>query len=313
MKIILILFMAISLFGSDYSSMEESFEDGDINRAIAYARNNATNGNVAAMYDLGLLYNSKGDTKKAKRWFESSVKQGGKGALGIALILFTEENYAKALDTLNGVSSGDIRNSLMNVSEDLQDNGDSASSYDYFLIGQLFYADKMVNPNPQLAIFLLDKAAKKGNKNAQEIMGDAYNNTVTAPLVAARPSNTLDIALGYYKQASAKGNFDAMAKMGYLYLVGPRNIRNGQYGVKIILQAADAGSAIGAKMAGDLYMNGQAIRADYNKALDWYKRATDVCDANDELSTAQDYARYYASCSKDFSITQGYSFNFEEF
>jgi len=318
MKIVLTLLMGLSLYASDYSSMLESFDKGDTSRAIAYARGNATKGNSKAMYNLGLLYYSQGDIEKANYWFRDSVKNGGKGDVAISLILFSQGEYEKVIELLKSNKSAKIRNALMNVSQDFAENKNDASAENYLLLGELFFRDKIVHLDTRSALFLIDIAAKKGNSEALEIMGDAYNIMRESALKAPLQTNSLDIALEYYQQANELENYDAMAKMGEIHITGPRNLRKVQYGVEFIQKSASGGSALGAKLLADLYLagldrNGLGLGLDAKKALDWYTKATDICEVNNNLVSAHDYAQYYNYCQKESSITAGYTLLFEEF
>lgn len=318
MKTVLMLIMTLSLFGSDYDSMIDSFDNGDTNRAIAFARKNATQGNASAMYDLGLLYYSNGDVQRAQDWFEKSVKKDGKGKIGIALIMFSKAEYTRVLEYLKSAKSGRMKSSLLKVSKDILENRSDASSDDYLLLGELFFKDKIVYPNARLALFLIDKSAQIGNMKAQEIMGDANNIMIVSSLEAPLLTNSLDIALKYYMKASNQGNYDAMAKMGEIHIVGPRNIRMVQRGIDFIQKSANGGSALGAKLLGDLYLkgidfNGLGVIYDAQKSLEWYRKATGLCEVNDKLTTVQEYSQYYNNCEKESSVTPGYRVLFEEF
>ena len=321
MKIIFTLLMSLVLFASDYSSMLKSFEEGNTNRAIFYTRVNATQGNSNAMYDLGLLYYSLGDIEKANYWFENSLKNGGKGEIAISLILFSKGEYENVLELLKSSKSSKsmkIRNALMDVSQDFTENKNDASSDSYLLLSKLFFRNKIVHLDTKLALFLVDIAAKKGNSEALEIMGDAYNiirkSTLKAPLL----TNSLSISLEYYKQASNLGNNNAMAKIGEIYITGPRSIRMVQYGVEFIKRSANGGSTLGAKLLGDLYLNGQdgsglGLKRDIEEALVWYKKAAGICEVNSNLVSAYDYAQYYNNCQEESSIISEYHLLFEDF
>lgn len=327
MKIVMLLLAGLALFGSDYALMKESFDKGDVNRAIMYARTNAMKGNIPAMYDLGLLYYAKGSTKEAKTWFERSVKNDGKGAMAVSLILFSQshnrDGYKKVTESLINVPKGELRDALMAVSKDLAENRHEASADQYLTLAELFYYDKIVRPDLKMALFLTNQAAKKGSAKAKEMMGDAYwrsNYTVDTLMVAPQTGNALNVALEYYRDAAALGNFDATAKMGKLHIVGPRNLRRIQYGVDQILKSADGGSALGAEMAAELYMNGQGVRVDREKALEWYLKATAICEVNKKLvnlyrqgEEAEKYAKAYESCTKENSVKRSYHILFEPF
>lgn len=327
MKILLILLSALALFGSDFELMKASFDKGDMNRAIMYARTNAMKGNVAAMYDLGLLYYSKGSTKEAKTWFERSIKNEGKGELALSIILFSQsrnrDNYVQVRESLINVPKGEIRDALMAVSKDLGENRRDASAENYLVLGELYSGDKFILPDTRLSLFLINQAAKKGNAKAMEMMGDAYwrsNYTQDTLMVAPQTGNALNVALEYYSSAANQGNLDAMAKMGKLHIIGPRNLRRIQYGVDLILQSAKGGSALGAKMAAELYMKGQGVRANRQQAMEWYLKATDICDVNNILAQmygsgeeAEKFANAYAVCMQDASVKRKYHLLFETF
>ena len=318
MKAVLILLMTSLLLAGDYSSMIDSFENGNTDRAIAYARMNATQGNRAAMYNLGLLYYAQGDVEKAQYWLESSVKKGGKGEVGVGLIMFSRGEYSDVISYLNTAASGKIRNSLINVSKDFVENKNKASSDEYIVLGELFSLDDIVRPNNELSLNLIDKAAAKGDTKALELMGDAHNSMRSYSIRAPIQTNSLAQSLNNYRNAGSRGNVDAIAKMGELYIIGPKSIRQVQYGVNFIIKSAHGGSALGAKMLGDLYMrgkdvNGLGVTRDYIQALKFYKEATDICDVNKNLTTALDYKRYYATCMLDRSIIPAYRLLFQEF
>ncbi len=328
MKILLLLFLGIALLGSDYKLMMSSFDKGDINRAINITRNNAMKGNIVAMYDLGLLYYAKGDTKNAKTWLERSVKNDGKGQLGVSIILFTQSrnrnDYKKVWESLINAPKGELRDALMAVSRDLANNGHDASAENYLVVGELYSIDKIIRPDRKRTLFMMDQAAKKGSPKAKEMMGDAYwhsDYTVDTLIVTPSTANDLSIALRYYEEASELGNLDATAKMGKLHIIiDTYSHRSIQYGVEQILKSAEEGSAVGAKMAAELYMKGQGVRGNRQTAFEWYLKATDICDVNRILTTmyrqgdeADKYAKAYSDCSKRSSSKRKYHILFEAF
>ena len=327
MKFVLLLFMGLSLFGNEYAAMKSSFEEGNVERAIAYARMEAMNGNVAAMYDLGLLYYAKGSFNEARTWLERSVKNEGNGQLGVSTILFSQsrnrEGYRKVMQSLIDVPKSPLRDALMAVSEDLSENRNEASAQSYLAVAELFSSDKIISPNPRIALFLTNQAAKKGNDKAMEMMGDAYwrsNYTKDTLMAAPQTGNALAIALEYYTDASGLGNLDAMAKAGKLYIIAPRNLRRINYGVELITQAANGGSSLAALMLGEMHLSGQGVSADRALAQQWLLKATDACEANRLLAELHDpgeeasaYAEAYKACSRSQSVGKAYHILFEPF
>ena len=331
MKIILALLTALTLMAnSDYARMKIAFEKGEINRAITYARTNALRGDLDAMYDLGLLYYAKGDLKNAMVWLDRSVRNGSKGALGVGLLRFinsrNRDGYMKVQESLIDVPKSELRDALMAVSKDLYANRRDASAKDYLLLGELFSTDKIIRPDMRTALFLINQAAKLGDPKALELMGDAYwrsSYTNGTLIIAPQTGNGVEIALEYYAQAVQKGNLDAMAKMGKLYMVAPWPLNNMQQGVRWILESANQGSALGAKMAAELYMQGQGVRPNRLLALEWYLKATSLCEVNQTLSqlylgsgdqkNAQEYAEAFKECSEKKQEPRRYHLLFEPF
>jgi len=327
MKILLILISAMVLFGSDYALMKKSFDRGDVKRAITYARTSAMQGDIPAMYDLGLLYYAKGDTKKAKMWLERSVKNNGKGLLAVSLIMFTQSNnrdgYTKVTESLINEPTGKIRDALMAVSKDLAQNRYDASAEEYLLLGELFSSDKIVHINMQRALFLINKAAQKGSVVAMEKMGDAYwqsSYTQGSFIMAPQTGNRLELAFKYYKSATELGSMDAMAKLGKLYIIAPWMVNNVRKGSQLILQSALEGSDLGAQMAGEIYWNGQGVRQDRKLSVEWYEKATNICEVNRLLATyykkgtkADTYAKTYQKCFETSDVKREYHILFQPF
>ncbi len=327
MKTLFLLLAALSLFGSDYELMKTAFDKGDINRAITLTRTNAMKGNIPAMYDLGLLYYAKGDAEKAKTWLQRSVKNEGKGALAVGLLLFSQSTnsagYKKVTESLINVPKGEIRDALMAVSKDLAANRGDASAENYLVLGELYSSDPIIHQDMQKALFLTNQAAKKGSQRAKELMGDAYWRsayTRDSALIVRQSTNDAETALAYYRDASTLGNLEATAKMGKLLLIGPYYLIDVRQGTSLILKSAEGGSALGAKMAAELYMNGQGVRADREKALEWYLKATAICDVNNTLAKmyrqgeeAEKYTEAYKLCSEEGSVKHKYHILFEPF
>ncbi len=321
MKILFLFFVTLSLFGNDFKSMKEAFENGNIERAISFTRYNAINGILPAIYDLGLLYYSKGSIKEAQAWLKRSVQKGGKGQLGLSIILFeTSRNakqYSEVIQSLKHVPKGAIRNALIAVSNDFVSNQTRATSEEYLLLGELFSEDKIIYPNNTLAFSLMEQSAKKSNPKALEIMGDAYNTMQNFSIVAPKTQNTLDIALEYYTKASTP---DVLAKIGQLYLIGPRYINTRGDGFKLIIKSAQAGSILGAKMAGDYYARGQGVAADAKEAYRWYLKATEICEVNNIIARyytqgeeSLRYQKTYELCKNKASKEEEYHLLFEAF
>ena len=96
-----------------------------------------------------------------------------------------------------------------------------------------------------------------------------------------------------------------------------------QQGIRWILESANQGSALGAKMAAELYMQGQGVRLNRTLALEWYLKATSLCEVNETLSqlylrsgdqkSAKQYADTFKKCSEKEDEPKSYHLLFEPF
>ena len=80
-------------------------------------------------------------------------------------------------------------------------------------------------------------------------------------------------AQDYYKQASAKGNMDALNSLGVLYYAGLGVTRDYSKAQKYYKQAAANGNTAALNNLGILYENGLGVARDYTKAREYYEQA----------------------------------------
>ena len=327
MKLILMMFLTLGLYANDYSDMKEAFEQNKLSRALSISRFVATRGDVTAMYDTALLYYAKGNISEATNWFKRSLKNGGNGDLAMAIILFSTATKPKEFETileyLSVAKESPLQKNLMAVSEDFKESRFDASAQAYLSLSKLYLNSMIVHTNYPRAVFLLQKAAQKGDPEALEMLGDAYwrsNYTRDSLLFSSSTGNNLNMALQSYKQASAAGNLNAKAKLGKLLIIGPRDIRRIDQGISLIKSAAESGNALGAYMMGELYLEGVVTRRNPKVAASWFEKSTDICAANNILAhlygaseKGEAFAATYSTCVNEKSTKKEYRLLFEKF
>ena len=117
-----------------------------------------------------------------------------------------------------------------------------------------------------LAIPLLQQAAKLGNTDAQLELGFLYN---MGEGVDRDPNK----ATHWYEKAAAQGNVDAQFNLGILYEKGDGVGQDYSKARQWYEKAAVQGDAQAQFNLGALYQNGRGVSQDYNKARQWYEKA----------------------------------------
>jgi uncharacterized protein len=98
------------------------------------------------------------------------------------------------------------------------------------------------------------------------VRGDAGKRKLDDPNDFVRPITPLE-------EAAAKGNADAMVKLGMLYVTGKGVAQDYAKAHEWYEKAADMGNADAMVKLGWLYENGRGVALDYAQAHEWYEKA----------------------------------------
>ncbi len=127
--------------------------------------------------------------------------------------------------------------------------------------------------NCDAAVISFQHAARKGNVDAMLRLGDCYCYSridgVTISHFYYNP--TKGIAL--YRKAAAAGSALAALNLGYLYIKGNRVPEDDQKAVQWFRKAAAGGSKMAMTWMAWCYQNGRGVPQDHSKAMQWQNKA----------------------------------------
>lgn len=130
--------------------------------------------------------------------------------------------------------------------------------------------------NPTESIRLLEKAAKNGNAQAQDFLGNIYVEGIHVSLNYAK-------AHEYFLNAANQGYSPAQYDLGTMYMKGQGEEQDFTKAKEWYEKASLQGNADAQKSLGDLYENGRGVAQDYKKAAELYAKAAEQ---------GQPYAQY---------------------
>ncbi len=112
------------------------------------------------------------------------------------------------------------------------------------------------------------RAARRGDREAQKILGDCYANGWGVP-------KDLMEAAGWYRRAAEQGHAGAQCRLGAMYYEGAGVTPNREASARWYRQAAEQGLAEAQEIMGGLCLRGDGVAQDYVQAALWYRRAAD--------------------------------------
>jgi TPR repeat protein len=121
------------------------------------------------------------------------------------------------------------------------------------------------------------KAARQGHPNAQNDVGNCYENGIG---VAKDPAQ----AVWWYSQAAQQGNLPAESNLGAAYTNGDGVARDYAAAFTWLQKAAKQGFPDAENNLGNLYYNGEGVERSYEWAAYWWQKATDQGSTDAVLS-----------------------------
>ena len=156
-------------------------------------------------------------------------------------------------------------------------------------IGNEYYDDK----NYIEAIKYFQKAAEKGNANAQYNLGCCYE-------YGKGVSVDYTEAVKWYRKAAEKEYADAQYNLGYCYENGKGLSQDYTEAVKWYRKAAEQGHANAQYNLGCCYEFGKGVSPDYTEAVKWYRKAAEQGQADAQFNLGDCY-EYGRGVSKDYT------------
>lgn len=204
----------------------------------------AEQGMPSARYRLGTLYyNGTGTPKslsESLRWVRMAADDGlplAQGVYGIALRTGegVRENPSEAIRYFKRAAEGGVE-------------------FAQFALAEMYIEGEGAEENPREALRYLRMAEKEGYVPAIYLLGRCYVGEVKG--VVARD---LAVGLEYFRKASAKGNVEALAKLGLHYFRGDGVEKSDAKAFEYYQKAAKQGHAASQAVVGVFYRDGIAV------------------------------------------------------
>lgn len=227
----------------EFLQAKKEDEANNYDTAILIYEKLARKGNSWAMRNLGLNYEEKKDSVKAKEWYQKAIDNS---------------NVQAALD-LAGIDKENAR----------EWNERAAQMGHPFGIYSLGWYAENKDKNSTKAMEYYRQAAELGSVAGLFAIGEKYYD-----------DEDYIKAEEYYKKAAVKGSSNAMYQIGVLYNKGGNGIaKNHKTAMEWYLKAVEKGNTNAMNQIGWIYQNGQGDYAkDYKKAAEWYQKRIDNGD-----------------------------------
>ena len=140
-------------------------------------------------------------------------------------------------------------------------------------IYELGYVYEVPSPNYSNSIKWYMKAAQQGNALAQFSLGEMYDEGLGIP------QNYSD-AIDWYTQSAQQGHIDAEVVLADIYFDGKEAEQNYAEAAKWYAMAAQAGDAHAQYMLGRMYEQGRLVPQDFAKTVGLFVQAASLSDEN---------------------------------
>lgn len=324
------LYRTASLLGSvdallklgDFYQYGKKNIDIDLNLAIECYEKARDLGSSLAMDKLGdMYYDGKGvnqNYSKAIEYYKEAAKLGFNKSMAILGKIYFEglgviKDYSEAAKWLKQAAElgnvdamylfGNMYRKGLGVDKDVEkalfwlkkvaNLSNSNAMYD---IGIIYFYERGVNIDYKEGLKWLKKAANLNNNVALNYIGMLY-------LKGSVVEKNYNEAIYFFEKAKKLGNKDALNNIGYMYQYG--------YGVEKDIQKAvdyykEANISTSLSNIAYIYLNAEIdIEPNYKKALEWFKKAADLGNANAMLKIGEIYqAGYYNRIKTEYEIQQ---------
>lgn len=270
---------------------------GDYITALQEFRTLAEQGDAAAQYRLGFMYDfGKGvpqDYVLAVKWYTKAAEQGNAKAqnhLGImySMGLGIPQDYAQAVkwyrkaaeqgDTTAQINLGNKYSNGQGVPQDsvqaakwyrkaAEQGNDEAQSN----LGSMYAKGRGVQRNYAEAAKWYRKAAEQGHASSQYSLGYMYQKGLGVPQDYAD-------AIRWYGKAAKQGDARAQIQLGSMHKKGVGTPQDFALAVKWFRKAAEQGDAVAQLSLGAMYNFGKGVLQDYAQAAKWYRKAAEQGD-----------------------------------
>ncbi len=240
---------------SKYDQGAYYFAQGDYISALSLWTPLASEGNAAAQYSIGLLYDQgkgvKKDSKRAIQYFQSASDQN----LAVAQYYLGMKYFAGLGVTKDTTQARHLLN--------------KAAKNDYikaqFQLANMYDQGKANQQNHMLATHWFTKAAENG-------YGPAQHSLATRFLTGKGTTLNLKQGIFWLEKATEQHDSDAMRDLGFMYFKGMGVKKDFKQAHDLLIPPAEEGSGLALFLLGEIYaQGGHGVNKDRQQAKKWFQ------------------------------------------
>ena len=231
----------------------------DINKALYWYKKAALKGNIFAQYSLGFIYYEGEEVEKnlsyAFKWYKEAAEKG-----------FAPAQYALSYLYKNG--EGCEKNNFKAYYW-LEECADNDFEDAYYILGQSYLEGNNIETNYKKAFFYLSKGVSKKDKSCLESLGDMYYWGLYV-------KQDKEKAFTLYNESIEEGNIELYYKLGKIY----EEEGNLEEALTLFYNGHENGDIKSTQRLGAMYLNGEGVKEDKKKGLEYIKKAAEAGDSH---------------------------------
>lgn len=231
----------------------------DINKALYWYKKAALKGNIFSQYSLGFIYYEGELIEKnlecSFKWYKEAAEKD-----------FAPAQYALSYLYKNG--EGCEQNNFKAYYW-LEESADNDFEDAYYILGQSYLEGNGIDTNYKKAFFYLSKGASKDDKSCLESLGDMYYWGLYV-------KEDKEKAFSLYDKSVAEGNIGLYYKIGKLYEAEEKLER----ALLNYYKGHNNGDFKSSQRLGVMYINGEGVKQDRTKGLEYIKVAVEGGDSH---------------------------------
>ncbi len=231
----------------------------DIDKALYWYKKAALKGNIFSQYSLGYLYYEGEKVEKnldySFKWYKEAAEKG-----------FAPAQYALSYLYKNGEG---CEQNTFKAYYWLEESADNDFEDAYYILGQSYLEGNSIDTNYKKAFFYLSKGVSKNDKNCFESLGDMYYWGLYV-------KEDKEKAFSLYDKSIEEGNISLYYKVGKLY----ETEDNIEKALLNYYKGHANGDIKSTQRLGIMYLNGEGVKVNKEKALRYINLAVEEGDAH---------------------------------
>ncbi|GAB6168358.1 hypothetical protein JCM1393_08180 [Clostridium carnis] len=231
----------------------------NIDKALEWYKKAAMKGNAFSQYSLGYIYFSGEEVEQnldySFEWYKKAAENE-----------FAPAQYALSYLYKNGEG---CEKNIFKAYYWLEEAAENGFEDAYYILGQSYLEGNNIDINYKKAFLYLSKGAEKGDINCLDSLGDMY-------YFGFYVDEDRENAFELYKESIENGNIELYYKVGKLY----EEDNNIELALVNYLKGHNNGDLKSTQRLGIMYFNGEGVKKDKQKSLEYMKIAATDGDAH---------------------------------